>query len=422
MPANPWELRADVRPLEVAASRWADIGALMVRRGDEIVEAARRATEGWDAAAAESYEQHRRQVLANLDRFTTLAVQISGSLRAISSILTSSQKELDQAWTKVALVPHEVVGEQRYLVFKPEDDEGRGKVDHGKVETEEIRARLAQSLDQESARLRTARAEFVLVRTELTTLTGGTFGRRIGPGVGPGFGPDGEESGVGTVLPSTSVLGSAQSGVTAAGLPPVAPISVDMPRLTGLSAAALTPFVASAAAGLSSRGGRRTSSGPPQAAGGMGMGGAMGARAGTMSRGMASGRAGTRRLATPRLEGEDDAAAAARAKQAEKDAKRAALEEKRAERAARKAEREKGKGKRDTKDEDTNDEDERPDDEVVDESVEETRRPAVIVVEVAPGEEPPPEAVPTGEPTHSAPDAGPGEQADAEGADERCRS
>ena len=39
-------------------------------------------------------------------------------------IITSSQKELDQAWTKVAVVPHEVVGESRYLVFKPSERRG----------------------------------------------------------------------------------------------------------------------------------------------------------------------------------------------------------------------------------------------------------------------------------------------------------
>ena len=407
MPANPWELRADVRPLEVAAARWAEVGALMARRGDEIVEAALRATEGWDAAAAESYEQHRRQVLVNLDRFTTLAGQISGSLRAISSILTSSQEELDRAWTKVALVPHQVVGESRVLVFSPEDDEGRGKVDHGKVETDEIRARLALALDLESSRIRASRSELVTVRTELTTLTAGMFGRRIGPGTGPGFGSVGEESGVGTVLPSTSVPGAAQSGVTAAGLPPVAPISVDMPHLTGLSAAALTPFGATAAGGLTGRGsGRSAATGTTPPMGGMGMG-AMGARAGTMSRGMASGRAGARRLSTPRLEGEDDDAAAARAKQAERDAKRAALEDKRAERAARKAEREAertGKpdpsgsaGKKDRKDEEAG----------------EDERPAIVVVEVAPGDEPP---------NDSAPDADRGTQVDAGGAKDVRRS
>ena len=385
VPANPWELRADVRPLEVAAQRWTEIATLMTRRGDELVDAARRATEGWDAAAAESYEQHRRQVLVNLDRFTALATQVAGSLRAISAILTSTQKELDHAWTKVALVPHEVVGESRHLVFKPEDDEGRGKVSTGQAETEEIRRRLALALDQESARLRTTRAELVMVRTELTGLTGGTFGRMTGPGTGPAFGPGGEESGVGTLLPSTSVLGSAQSGVTAAGLPPVAPISVSVPHLTGLSAAALAPFAATAAGGLTGRSsGRRTTNATTPPIGGMAAG-AMGARAGTMSRGMASGRAGARRLASPRLD-EDGAAAAARARQAEKDAKRAALEEKRAERAARKAERERAKDEKKEKD-----------------------PPAIIVVELEPGAE-----------THGAPGADP--RADAGGAEGVRRS
>lgn len=339
MPANPWELRADVRPLELAAVRWTEVATVMARRGDEIVDAARRATEGWDAASAESYEQHRRQVLVNLDRFTTLATQIAGSLRAISTVITSSQDELDRAWTSVALVPHEFVGESRHLVFRPSEDADKAKVTQGQAETEEIRRRLTISLDQESTRLRTARAELVMVRTELTTLAGGTFTRGLAPGE--------VESGVGTIMPpSTSVLGSAQPGFAVSSLPPVAPISASMPHLTGLSAASLAPFAATAAAGLAGRSGaRRTSNGAVPPMGGMGAG-AMGARAGTMSRGMASGRSGPARLATPRLAGssEEEAARLARdkqaAKQAEREAKQAALADKRAERAARKAERE----------------------------------------------------------------------------------
>ncbi|NYE35945.1 hypothetical protein F4692_001049 [Nocardioides cavernae] len=334
MPANPWELRADVRPLEAAAQRWTEISEVMARRGDDLVDAARRATEGWDAGAAESYEQHRRQVLANLDRFTSLATQIAGSLRAVSAVITSSQKELDQNWAKVAMIPHEVVGESRHLVFKPSEDDERGKVTQGQAESEEIRRRLTLSLDQESTRLRAARAEFVIVRTELMTLTGSRF---------PGFAAPGQdESGVGTVPAiSTSVPGSAQGGVSGVGgLAPIGPISVSMPDLQGLSG--LGPIAATAAAGLMGRRGTtRTSTTATPPIGGMG-GGAMAARAGTMSRGMASGRSGSR-MAAPKLErtsSEETAARAAREKETLREAKRAALEEKRAERAARKAERE----------------------------------------------------------------------------------
>lgn len=338
VPANPWELRADVRPLEAAAGRWSELGALMARRGDDLVEAARRATEGWDAAAAESFAEHRREVLANLDRFTSLAAQISASLRAVSAVLTSSQKELDQAWTTVAMVPHEKVGESRHLVFKPSEDDDRSKVARGQAETEEIRRRLTLALDQESTRLRSARAELVTVRTELMTLTSGRF-----PGI---LGPAHEVSGVGSVPPgSTSVRGASQAGVSA--LPPIAPISVSMPDLTGISSSGPSPYAAAAAAAaLRGAAAKRSSQTTTPPIGGMGAG-AMAARAGTMSRGMASGRSGPSRMPTPRLEptsSEESAARAARdkevAKEAAREAKRAALEEKRAERAARKAERE----------------------------------------------------------------------------------
>ena len=183
VPANPWELRADVRPLEAAAQRWTEVSALVSRRGDELVDAARRATEGWDAASAESYEQHRKQVLAHLDRFTSLADRIADCLRASATLMTSSQKDLDRAWTTVAAVPHEVVGESRHLVFKPSEDEDRGKVTRGQAETDDIRQRLTVALDQESARLRSARAELVTVRTELLVAHRGQLrGASAGPG------------------------------------------------------------------------------------------------------------------------------------------------------------------------------------------------------------------------------------------------
>ena len=342
VPANPWELRADVGPLEVAARRWTAVGTLFARRGDEIVDAARRATDRWDAAAAESYEQHRRQVLANLDRFTQLATQIAGSLRAVSAVLTASQEELDRAWVNVAMIPHDVVGESRHLVFRPAEDDERGKVDRGQLETDEIRGRLTLSLDQESTRLRAARVELATVHSELMALSGGTFPSGLLPGQG--------ESGVGTLPPaSTSVSGSAQSGVSGlSGLPPIAPISVAMPDLGGLTATvtALAPLAGSATSGLAGRRGATAASGtgaPPM--GGIGTG-AMGVRAGTSPRGMASGRSGTRRLAAPALAraNDDEASRSSRDKadprQAEKDAKQAALAEKRAGRAARRAQRE----------------------------------------------------------------------------------
>lgn len=420
MPAHPWQLRADVRPLDEAAETWTRVAELMSRHGDEIVEAARRATEGWDAAAAESYEQHRRQVLVNLDRFTALAGQVSLSLRTISSIITSSQKELDQAWTTVAVIPHEVVGESRHLVFHPSEDDDRGKVDRGHLQAEEIRGRLTLSLDQESARLRAARAELVDVRSRLTELAGGEF-----PG---GWGGDGQQPGVGTfVAPSTStstsVAGSAQTGVGA--LPPIASVSVSVPDLTGLASTGLAPVAGAAGALLGRRGaGKRAASSGTPMIGGMAAG-AMGARAGSASRQVAGGRAGSRRLATPRLEGPDDVATrgsapagagangarGARAvprvgdpadrggqgaapqdaeKDAEKEAKRALLEEKRAERAARKAQREAEReaGRDPGTAGDAALDDELDDDPDVSDGEDVERPAAITVVHHAPGEEP----------------------------------
>lgn len=348
MPANPWELRADVRALDLAAEGWTEVGGRLTRRGDELVAMARRATDGWDAAAAESFEEHRRQVLANLDRFTDLASEIAASLRAVSLVLTSSQKELDRSWTSLAVVPHDVVGESRHLVFRPTADDERATVARGHAEAEEIRRRLTLSLDQEAARLRSARAELALVRAELTTLAlSGAFTGGL---------PVGEESGVGAVASAAaSVRGSAQSGVAA--LPPIAPVAVPVPDPTGVSSAGLISSVATSARGIGRRDARRTpASGVPPVGGVSGMGaGAMGARGGTMSRPDRA-RIGPRRLVASTLQGaaEDadsrlprdrDAAGAAEA-----EAKRAAPAENRAERAARRAARASGRHEREAVD------------------------------------------------------------------------
>lgn len=340
MPANPWELRADVRPLEVAADRWSEIALVMAGRAEELVGAARIATDGWDAAAAESFDAHRREVLMNLDHFTTLAEQMAGSLRAVAEMMLAGQAELDREWNAVALVPHDVVGESRHLVFRPDRDEDRSLVTRAQAGADDVRNRLAAGLEQEGERLRATRAELVTIRTELMTLNSTGFPSPLGSVVGG--------TGVGTLTPgSTSVPGSAQSGV-AVGLPPLGPLSVSMPDLTGLTgldASALAAPVAGAAAAGLARGARasRTAAPGTPPIGGMGAG-AMGARAGSATRAGSAGRAGAggRRLATPRLsgaDGDDEQTRAARERSAEKDAKRATLEEKRAERAARRAAR-----------------------------------------------------------------------------------
>ena len=161
VPANPWELRADVRRWSSPRCGGSEIGSLMARRGDEIVDAARRATDGWDAAAAESYEQPPAPG-AGQPRPVHRPGRPDLGLAASHQLdhHRHRQKELDQAWVNVAMVPHDVVGESRHLVFRPTEDDDRGKVTRGQAETDEIRRRLTLSLDQESTRLRSARAEF----------------------------------------------------------------------------------------------------------------------------------------------------------------------------------------------------------------------------------------------------------------------
>ena len=106
----------------------------------------------------------------NLDHFTTLAEQMAGSLRAVAEMMLAGQAELDREWNAVALVPHDVVGESRHLVFRPDRDEDRSLVTRAQAGADDVRNRLAAGLEQEGERLRATRAELVTIRTELMTL------------------------------------------------------------------------------------------------------------------------------------------------------------------------------------------------------------------------------------------------------------
>ena len=337
MPANPWELRADVRPLEAAAQRWTEVSALVSRRGDELVDAARRATEGWDAASAESYEQHRKQVLAHLDRFTSLADRIAGSppgvRHAHDVVAEGARPGLDDGRGGAprggrGVAPPGLQARRRTRTAARSPGPGR---DRRHPPPAHARARPGER----PAPARPAPSSVTGAHRAARRLTGGTFGglRRA----------RGEESGVGTVAPpSTSVPGAAQAGVSA--LPPVAPVSVSVPDLTGTLRRRADVVVrrrGRRAAGR--RGGASEAAAHRHAArsAGWGPGHGRACRVDVARHGERPQRSGPDADPAAGAHGVGGAAArAAREKEAVREAKRAALEEKRAERAARKAERE----------------------------------------------------------------------------------
>lgn len=353
-----WQLRHDPAPFEAAADAWDVTRAHITRAADRVVAAARQALDtGWESASAEAYEHHRRQVVQGLDQLVRVAGEVSGCLRALATLLEGAQQELDTSWARVRSVRHELVGEDRRLVWSATSDEEEALVRGATRQAEDVRARLDLALAAEARRLDGARADFDVVRLALTQVAGRRLDGLEGStatvtGTGPGA-DDPHRPTVAGVLatplgqPAGGSVGGGE-GPTGAGVaaaaPDLGPVPVSAPDLSGLSLSGLTPAAVAGAAGVTAAAlaGRRRQKRPQESAGMLppmgGMAAGVGARGtiGATARGV-----GGPAVLKPAAPSEvDERQRAARAKEEAREAKRAAIAERQAARAARRAARE----------------------------------------------------------------------------------
>lgn len=360
---HPWELRVDSRPLVTGAETWEAMAARIATAADRVVAAARHALDtGWESASADAYELHRRRMVEGLDQLVQVAHSVAGSLRALVEVLAGAQHELDASWSVVCVVPHQVVGPERMVVFAPSSDEEVRLVRRASVRADDIRGRLDLSLVAEAHRLDAARADFDLLRQELVDIAGGRFGDGLSLG----------DVSVGQPVPSghsvranrthsgggDGVAAGAGSGA-ALPAPGLGPLVVSEPDLSGMSLSGLPPAALGTGAGLAAaallqgaRAGRdrRKDKEPAQGSvppmSGMAAGAAMrGGSIGAGSIGRApGGRVGPSVIRPEALADADEVTRTARtaedAKEEAREAKRALIAERQQARAARRAERE----------------------------------------------------------------------------------
>ncbi len=278
MVADPWQLRADVTALDVAAQTWAEMSAAMTTAADQLVATAQKAFDGgWDSVSAEGYDAHRKQVVGSLDHLSSVAASISDALVKVSGSLTAAQHRLDREWSFVALVPHAVVGPDRMVVFSPGSDEQSAQVTLAEANAATIRSDLDHTLYGDVDTLLRARTGFDDTARQWAEVVS------RGPGAISVLG----RPTAGRTVPSatTTVSGDTRSGPAAGGpagplvgAGSLAPIAVGSPAATpggaALAAAALM------AAGTTARRGAVASAGGTGAVGGAPMAGAAAGRGG----------------------------------------------------------------------------------------------------------------------------------------------
>lgn len=168
--AGIFDLHADTAALSAVAGAWTDLQT-SVRAAAERVMANSASRAGWDGTAAESYDNHRKQLTDSLDEAAATAGRVASALHLATSSITLAQDHLDAVWSGVAGVRH-TGGDD--LLFLPQDDGERARVVQALADAKEIRHRLDVTLARDLDRLQAAARSWAEISDRWAGVSAGT--------------------------------------------------------------------------------------------------------------------------------------------------------------------------------------------------------------------------------------------------------
>ncbi|GAA4707804.1 M91 family zinc metallopeptidase [Nocardioides conyzicola] len=156
MPEGIFDLHDEAARLDTASTAWADLASGITTASDGVDEAARTARDaGWEGKTAESYDAHRKSLVADLDTASGLAESLASTLSAAAGSVRICQGRLDQEWAKVAsLTRMPLPGGGFY--FQTEDEAERKRADEAVANAQAHRAELDATLATDTAALNQA--------------------------------------------------------------------------------------------------------------------------------------------------------------------------------------------------------------------------------------------------------------------------
>ncbi len=148
-----WELAEQAGDLESAANGWDDVASALTGSGDTFnAKAAAVMAAGWEGRTAESFDDHRRQLVASLDTAGDVATAIAEVLRDGAGVVRIAQAHLDNSWATVSGIRH--IGFGTWVQFFPEDEAEEERIRRTEAEAQDIRADLDAQLARGSASLK----------------------------------------------------------------------------------------------------------------------------------------------------------------------------------------------------------------------------------------------------------------------------
>ncbi|MFJ9393016.1 M91 family zinc metallopeptidase [Nocardioides sp. NPDC101246] len=123
MSEGTWKLWDDAASIDDASRGWTSIAKALDGVTEAFISGSKDVVADWEGQTAESYEGHRKTILADLDEARELADKASSATARIAGTVRIAQGHLDQSWATVAHIPHQgsPSGDIRFEPESPED-------------------------------------------------------------------------------------------------------------------------------------------------------------------------------------------------------------------------------------------------------------------------------------------------------------
>ena len=197
-----WNLYAKADDLDAASESWSKVSSSLEAAGDGVDARARSVRDaGWEGETADSFDGHRKKLVADLDRCSTVAGTIAATLARSAGTVRVAQGQLDLSWATVLGVDHtgSPTGDVR---FDPKDERELKLVEAAIRRASDVRSDLDGKLAADSKALDHATTEWRKITATWAAVAGGADAFDV---------PDGPE-GTGVITDGDTTIVNTGSG------------------------------------------------------------------------------------------------------------------------------------------------------------------------------------------------------------------
>ncbi|WP_051366712.1 M91 family zinc metallopeptidase [Hamadaea tsunoensis] len=160
MTPDVWDLHHRADQVDAAAAAWRAAAKAVKGAADDVDAPSKAIVNGpWEGPAADSFDAHRKHLVAHLDDIEARADDVAGALEKAAGSIRTAQSHLTDEWGKVVAVQL-TYDQPKHLLFSPKDDAQTKIVTDSMSRCSAIRDDLDKQLADDVVLFEKARARF----------------------------------------------------------------------------------------------------------------------------------------------------------------------------------------------------------------------------------------------------------------------